>query len=67
MPREVGEHCFYRTKFLRRLKECKVIKVIPCLLINWETGRGAKPYHVYKYVIQLKNGEQKLVNSKELL
>ena len=67
MPKEVGEQCFYKTKFLKRLKKCEVIKVISHLLIDWETGRGARPYHIYQYVIRLENGKEKLVDAKDLL
>ena len=67
MPKEVGEQCFYKTKFLKRLKKCEVIKVTSRLLIDWETGRGARPYHIYQYVIKLENGKEKLVDAKDLL
>lgn len=67
MLKEVGEQCFYKTKFLKRLKKCEVIKVISHLLIDWETGHGAKPYRIYQYVIKLENGKEKLVDAKDLL
>ena len=67
MPKEAGEQCFYKTKLLKRLKKCEVIKVISHLLIDWETGHGARPYHIYQYVIRLENGKEKLVDAKDLL
>ena len=67
MPKEAGEQCFYKTKFLKRLKKCEVIKVISHLLIDWETGRGANPYHIRQIVIRLENGKEKLVDAKDLL
>ena len=67
MPKKVGEQCFYKTKFLKRLKKCEVTKVISHLLIDWETGHGAKPYHIRQYVIRLENGKEKLVDAKDLL
>ena len=67
MPKEVGEQCFYKTKFLKRLKKCEVIKVISHLLIDGETGHGARPYHIYQYVIKLENGKEKLADAKDLL
>ena len=67
MPKEIGEQCFYKTKFLKRLKKCEVIKVLSHLLIDWETGSGPRPYYIYQYVIKLENGKEKLVNAKDLL
>lgn len=67
MPKETGEQCFYKTKFLKRLKKCEIVKVISHLLWDWEIGYGPKPYHVYQYVIRLENGKEKLVDAKDLL
>lgn len=63
--RTVGEICYYRTKWLKRLKRCKVKRVFIHTSVNWDYNLAT--FVIYEYVIQLENGKIKLVGDADLI
>lgn len=59
-----GEEVYYKGMF-KKLKKCKIVKVISYTGIAWESG--ARAFTMYKYVVRFKNGKEKLVDSTKIL
>ena len=63
--RTVGEICYYKTKWLKRLKKCTVKRVVIHKGVNWDYN--LETFAIYEYVIQLENGKTKLVGDADLI